>query len=240
MLLSFGGENMLKNLIGEKYGRLIIVDGPKSRNKQRWWKCKCDCGNPQLVEVSTARLTSGNTQSCGCLKKEIIAMRNKANALDLTNQQFGRLTAKAISKNNHNGNYWLCDCKCGNQIEVTATNLNTGRIKSCGCLTSKGEFEINKLLFENGIQFQTQYQFYDLLGPNGFPLRFDFAIFKNGILSHLVEYNGEQHYRKSNNNWSQQLADNDLAKQSYCQQHEIPLVIIRYDQKWNLDTILKT
>lgn len=50
------------DLIGNKYGMLTpyeYVVGSK-------WKCKCDCGNETIV--STCRLTTGRTKSCGCLK----------------------------------------------------------------------------------------------------------------------------------------------------------------------------
>lgn len=52
------------NLIGQKFGMLTpyeYVIGSK-------WKCHCDCGNE--VIVPTAKLTSGHTKSCGCLKRK--------------------------------------------------------------------------------------------------------------------------------------------------------------------------
>ncbi len=51
-------------LPGERFGRLIVtaIDG-KSR------KCLCDCGAESIV--LTCNLVSGNTQSCGCLRKEV-------------------------------------------------------------------------------------------------------------------------------------------------------------------------
>lgn len=33
---------------------------------------------------------------------------------------------------------YLCQCDCGNTIPVPATQFTTGRKKSCGCLTNKG------------------------------------------------------------------------------------------------------
>jgi hypothetical protein len=56
-------------LVGQKFGRLTVV-GEAGRNKYSWvlWRCRCVCGNE--ATVSTARLRSGKTASCGCLAKE--------------------------------------------------------------------------------------------------------------------------------------------------------------------------
>jgi hypothetical protein len=60
---------MKKDLIGQRFGRLVVVEKLPSKNKKRWWRCKCDCGN--LKDVPTNRLTTGGTRSCGCLAKEV-------------------------------------------------------------------------------------------------------------------------------------------------------------------------
>lgn len=58
------------SLIGQKFNKLTVISeaGTTSPNNQRVWKCLCDCGNE--VFVITKNLRSGNTKSCGCLKKE--------------------------------------------------------------------------------------------------------------------------------------------------------------------------
>jgi len=56
---------------------------------------------------------------------------------DLTNKNFGRLTAiKATNKRYHGSIVWLCKCECGNYHEVASVGLVTGRTKSCGCLSN--------------------------------------------------------------------------------------------------------
>ena len=88
---------------------------------------------------------------------------------------------------------WKCLCKkCGNIFTTKGTSIRDGRTRSCGCVHSWNEQLITKMFLENNIEFATQYTFPDLKGTkNGF-LRFDFAVFKNGKLSHLIEYNGKQ------------------------------------------------
>lgn len=50
--------------------------------------------------------------------------------LDLTNRQFGRLTAKVPVGQRA----WLCVCSCGNQKTVSVQSLRSGKTRSCGCL----------------------------------------------------------------------------------------------------------
>lgn len=54
-----------QNLIGMKFGKLIVVDeAPYHINDPSpYWKCKCECGNE--TNVRTYTLTSGITKTCG-------------------------------------------------------------------------------------------------------------------------------------------------------------------------------
>lgn len=58
------------DLTGHRFGRLSVVRlhsrSTKKPYAQPKWLCKCDCGND--VVVRRGNLTSGNTQSCGCLR----------------------------------------------------------------------------------------------------------------------------------------------------------------------------
>lgn len=53
--------------IGNKYGKLTVIQKTTNNVGQLRWKCQCDCG--RTIEVSSNSLRSGNTQSCGCLGK---------------------------------------------------------------------------------------------------------------------------------------------------------------------------
>lgn len=53
-------------------------------------------------------------------------------ALDLTGKRFGQLTAIRRVENNAWGKaQWLCQCDCGEKIEVIASFLNTGKKTCC-------------------------------------------------------------------------------------------------------------
>ena len=59
-----------KNLVGQRFGRLTVLSDSDMRSTDGSikWLCQCDCGS--RIYVNTTSLTSGNTQSCGCLHAE--------------------------------------------------------------------------------------------------------------------------------------------------------------------------
>lgn len=56
------------SLIGNRYGKLTVIEEIKNDSPQRLWKCQCDCGN--ITYVKSYTLTSGHTTSCGCFHSE--------------------------------------------------------------------------------------------------------------------------------------------------------------------------
>lgn len=58
-----------KNIIGEKFGRLTVVEPiGRTNNGTIVYKCLCDCGNTH--HASTNSLTQYVIKSCGCLNRE--------------------------------------------------------------------------------------------------------------------------------------------------------------------------
>lgn len=60
--------------------------------------------------------------------------------LDLTGQQFGKLTVLSPAENVGGRTAWLCQCSCGKQIVIKTCHLRAGHTQSCGCLALK-EFQ---------------------------------------------------------------------------------------------------
>ena len=56
------------NLTGQKFGKLTVKKFVDVKNENSRFLCKCKCGNEKIVYGN--HLKTGNTQSCGCLKKE--------------------------------------------------------------------------------------------------------------------------------------------------------------------------
>ena len=63
-----------KDRVGDKYGRLTVIShsGKDHRNKHLWL-CLCECGNEKVVVSDN--LSSGKSNSCGCLKSEFLARK---------------------------------------------------------------------------------------------------------------------------------------------------------------------
>ena len=68
---------MNKNLIGQRFNKLVVLEDSGLRNTDGTikWHCKCDCGN--YNNVNTTNLLRGITKSCGCLRKEAIRKAKK-------------------------------------------------------------------------------------------------------------------------------------------------------------------
>ena len=63
-----------KNRTNDNYGRLTVVShaGKDNRGKHLWL-CKCTCGKEKVVVGDN--LSSGKSNSCGCLKAEFLAKK---------------------------------------------------------------------------------------------------------------------------------------------------------------------
>ena len=54
--------------------------------------------------------------------------------INWTGIKVGKLTPLYLIERRSGGNrYWLCQCDCGNTIEVSASNLKSQHVTSCGC-----------------------------------------------------------------------------------------------------------
>lgn len=122
-----------KDLRGQKFGRLTVIKRTPNKGKQVAWECQCDCGNSVIVRAYS--LLSGNTKSCGCVRRNCAINLGKSNKKDLTGEKFGRLTVIKDSgqRNNQQQIMWECKCDCGNTILVSTVHLTSGHTKSCGC-----------------------------------------------------------------------------------------------------------
>lgn len=63
-------------MIGKKFGRLLVKRevGKDSRGAYIY-ECECECGNTHIA--NGCKLREGSIKSCGCLQKELLALRSK-------------------------------------------------------------------------------------------------------------------------------------------------------------------
>jgi hypothetical protein len=57
------------NLLGLRFGRLVVIEKALSLNGRSRWLCLCDCGNKHLALGQNLR--NGHVSSCGCLLSEV-------------------------------------------------------------------------------------------------------------------------------------------------------------------------
>lgn len=222
---------------GKQYGKLTVLYRAENNSSGRaMWHCRCECGNE--LDVLGKSLRNGNTKSCGCLQKQRAAESNMKRSGNLVGERFGKLLVlEEIGFITHTSGkrsrIYKCLCDCGNLCEVQHQYLTYGDTKSCGCMRSKGEFQIAQLLKEHNIDFQQEYVFEDL--KDQLPLRFDFALFNsNKEIRCLIEFQGEQHIYPSNGFYSKDLIKHDKQKEEYCKQKNIPLIKIFYKKKYDI------
>lgn len=137
-----------EDLTGKKFNKLTVVkldEEKTAKGKGRYWFCKCDCGNPDLISVLQGNLKTGHTKSCGCLQDKSRRSRKE----NLIGQKFGHLTVieedtETVTETNRTR--WWCKCDCGNpeKISVTSYNLKGGAVLSCGCILSNKNKERRK------------------------------------------------------------------------------------------------
>lgn len=133
-------KSNIDTLMGSRFGRLVVVG--KVNEKRRWKAvCKCDCGNE--TTVNQRELNNGDTTSCGCFHREMVSRTRSA---QLIGRVFDRLTVVERGSGIYEGrrkvfnNTWICNCSCGNTVEVSSNSLLKGNTTSCGCKAAeKGE-----------------------------------------------------------------------------------------------------
>ena len=219
-------------IIGQKFGRLTVIgdSGRRSKSGRIFWTCLCDCGN--TTEVIAPNLYSGGSTSCGCYCKEKVSS-------NLIDRKFGKLSVlqdTGKSTNDHRKIY-LCQCDCGNFIEVNSKLLTSGDKQSCGCnKKSRGEQVIEQMLKDNNICYQREYIDKNCKFSTGGYAKFDFK-----IDNYYIEYDGIQHFKQqsSSKSWANEenftkIKIRDSEKNEYCLKNKIPLIRIPYTHLENL------
>lgn len=143
--------------------------------------------------------------------------------------KFGKLTViNRMGSNKYNAALWLCKCECGTEKIIPSGSLLSGQSNSCGCLKSKGEWQIAELLNKNTISFEKEKIFDDCVLSSGNHARFDFYVDNK----YIIEFDGVQHFNTTsgwnNENKLQQTQINDKIKNDWCKKHNIPIIRIPY------------
>lgn len=224
-------------MIGNTFGDFFVLSKCKEKAKDNCiiYQCKCiHCGHVENVASNVLRSQRKFCSNCHIRKTTMI---------DMTGQVFGFLKVLERDTNPHylgheQDSYWKCKClKCGTIKTIRGISLRQGLTKSCGCVKSIGEEIIATILTENGIHFKKEYSFDDLIYKN--KLRFDFAVFNSdGTLSHLVEFDGIQHFEQTGWEDLKTIQFRDNLKNQYCLDNNIKLIRLNNVDDISLSTIM--
>lgn len=68
------------SIVGKRFGRLTVIGlDHVGKHRGTWWKCRCDCGAETVAYRGC--LTSGDTTSCGCYRREHLSEYGKTHGL---------------------------------------------------------------------------------------------------------------------------------------------------------------
>ena len=137
-----------QNVIGRRFGQLLVLSQTRKEFKgkrQSVCLCRCDCGVEKEIPISALCSADGSpkkggTKSCGHTR--VIG--------DIAGQRFGRLIAvEPLPERSQAGEIvWRCRCDCGGEKPVSAPQLKSGIVRSCGCMIA----ERNRRISESGVK----------------------------------------------------------------------------------------
>lgn len=189
-----------------------------------------------------------NGQGCiGCMSDNIIKARKftKKQWIEKFKKVHGdRYDYSLVKIKNGSGSKFKIIIICSKHGEFLQTpNAHFNMSNGCPyCNISKGEDEIEKYLIKNDIEYIREYKFDKCFNPKtNKKLPFDFFIPKYNM---LIEYHGEQHYKKTGHfeqraGGLEGLQYRDKIKKEFCFQEKIDYLEISYKEFNNINTILK-
>lgn len=220
--------NNRTNEIGQKFGRLTIVDIDYSQ-RPSVAICLCDCG--KQVRINKAEVINGHTQSCGCLQSEKASQSNTKNFSGIKSESGVTLVDRAFKRNGVW--WWNCICPlCGNIFQALPAKVVENHTTSCGCkIQSSKERIIEHTLKNLGVLYVKEQRFEDCRYK--YTLPFDFAVYTDdGKIRCLIEYDGEQHFRPiefyGGESYFRDVQIRDNIKTQYCKNNNINLLRLNY------------
>lgn len=64
----------LRDLTGQRFGRLVVLERVEKKSNMTYWLCLCDCGG--TVQARRDHLLNGDISSCGCYKRSVVGKWN--------------------------------------------------------------------------------------------------------------------------------------------------------------------
>lgn len=102
----------LKDLTGQKFGKITVIKRAPDKNKKVQWTCQCECGN--IKDIASRHLVSGAVVSCG-----------ECHVRDIIGHTYNNWLVKDVIKAHRKGDrLYECECmKCHNIAYKTKNDL---------------------------------------------------------------------------------------------------------------------
>lgn len=156
---------------------------------------------------------------------------SKRNA-DYVGRKYGRLTVidraeDYISPKGWHDSRWVCQCECGNTIEVRGLLLRNGHTTSCGCYQSESVSKYNK-------ETKTKYNKYDLSNEYGIGYTDNYDAFgRNYFYFDLEDYDKIKdhcwHFHPSGYLYTNTKIDDSHKKRTNLKLHRVILGLTKFE-----------
>ena len=247
--------------IGNKIGKLIVLEKDIMTDFGQKWLCQCDCGN--LTSVREDNLINGmlgakgGTRSCGCLnpiKSHCRGIKRIDRIGDIVNNY--QYILRLMPDSNRSYNYLFYDLinemwrtsdprhvkdlahnsRFEYETSKEALHKYYTKLAEKSFSAYKDENNIMTMLFQNNFIWTKQFSFEDC--KDKIPLPFDIAIFNEDFnLSYLIEYDGEQHFHDCGMFDYDITHNHDIIKNKYCFDNDVPLIRIPYNVEYTIDDL---
>jgi len=224
----------------KKYGTrfsYIKTDYVKSNQKIKII-CKI---HGEFLQTPNNHLCGAGCPSCAKIKISESRRKTKQYFVDMANKK--HKFAYDYLNSNYKDSQTKVAIRCPNHGLFYQTPAKHLFGNGCpNCKYSRGEQKIANYLYEEKIEYKTQYKISECKKIK--PLPFDFALIdKKKNLIGLIEYQGEQHYKpmrfSKGKEKFQNIKKSDKIKQEYCEKNNIPLLIIPYTSFKSIEIEIK-
>jgi hypothetical protein len=218
-----------------------LVDGQiyEGITKKLYFKCfKCPEDEiPFLINISG--ILNGN--GCGiCSNRQV----GKFNSLVFTHPNVAQewdfannyITPDQVVYGSPNKYFWVCP-NCNRSYKARISDRAIKKSSCPFCDQSKGEKKISEYFTRKNISFSPEFLFENCRDVRRLP--FDFYLTKYNV---CIEYSGQQHFYSIDYFGGEKCFEitqrHDKIKKEYCENNNIPLIVIPYWDFKNIEQIL--
>jgi len=93
-----------EDFFNKVFNKLRVISLHKIEKSHRYWNCVCECGKKTITRSDS--LTSGNTRSCGCLKKYNSVVKTHGMSASFVYRTWASMLQRCNNKNNPRYKDW--------------------------------------------------------------------------------------------------------------------------------------